>query len=125
MIHNDRGIAHLMLEQPQAAIADFTQAIQANPQDTRAFFNRGCVYHRQGNLIAAQDDFTQVTRLDPQYAEAYLNRGLIYQQLGHPVKAIAALQQAAQYFREQGLILPYQQTMSLIEKIRSPSLAVG
>jgi tetratricopeptide (TPR) repeat protein len=124
-IHNDRGLSQLWLEQWPQAIAEFTQAIQFSHADLRAYYNRGCAYHHQGNLVASLSDFTQVLQLTPNHAQAYLSRGLVQQQLGQSEAALADLQQAAQYFRTQGARVAYQQTLDLIEKLRVSGVAVG
>ena len=124
-IHNDRGLAYLWLERWPQAIEDFTQAVQFNKIDVRAYYNRGCAQHHQGNLTAALNDFSQVLRFAPTYAQAYLSRGLIQQQLGNREAALADLQHAAQFFQTQGATVAYQQTLNLIEKIQGFSLAIG
>lgn len=124
-IYNDRGLAQLLFDHPQQAIADLTQAIQLSSNHTGALYNRGCAYHQRGNYTAAVNDFTQVLQRVPNHAQAYLSRGMIRHELGEQSAAIVDLQQAAQYFQEQGLMLPYQQTLGLIERIRLPSVAFG
>jgi tetratricopeptide (TPR) repeat protein len=125
LIQNDRGVAHLMLQQHESAIDAFTQAIQANAGDIRAFFNRGCAYHQQGNLTAALDDFTQVITLDPQYAQAYLNQGLLHHQLGDQGKAIASLQSAATLFQQQQQFPDYLKARKLIEQLKTSLTALA
>ena len=124
-IYNDRGLAELWLERWPQAIASFTQAIQFNGSDLRAYYNRGCTYHQQGQLAAALKDFTQVLQMAPHHAQAYLSRGLIQQQMGKPEAALADLQVAAQFFNRQGAKVAYLQTMQLIQKLRVTSVAVG
>jgi tetratricopeptide (TPR) repeat protein len=124
-IQNDRGIAHLMLRQSQPAIDAFTQAIQVDAGNTRAFFNRGCAYHQQGNLTAALDDFTQVIALDPQYAQAYINQGLLHHQLGEKGKAIASLQSAVTLFQQKRQFLDYLKMRKLIEQLKTSLTALA
>ena len=124
-IHNDRGLAELWLEHGPQAIASFTQAIQFNSSDLRAYYNRGCTYHQQGQLAAALKDLTQVLQLAPDHAQAYLSRGLIQKQQGNLEEALADLQTAAQYFDRQGAKVAYLQTLQLIQKLRVTDVAVG
>ncbi len=124
-IYNDRGLAELWLEHWPQAIADFTQAIQFNDRDLRAYYNRGCTYHQQGQLTAALQDFSQVLQIAPNHAQAYLSRGLLQQQLGNSEAALADLQEAAAYFNQQGAKLAYSQTLQLIQKLRVVGMAVG
>lgn len=124
-IYNDRGLAQLLVKNPQQAIADFTQAIQFNGKSHRAYYNRGCVYHQQGNIMAALDDFTEVLALDPQDAETYVSRGLLRHQVGQSDGAIADLQKAAQCYADQGLKISYQQVIDLIERLKVSREAIA
>lgn len=123
-IHTDRGLAQLLLENDQGAIADFTEAIQFNA-DIRAYYNRGCAYHQQGNAVAALNDFSRVLQLDPTYAQAYLSRGLIRHERGNRQEAIADLRQAADCFCDQGLMMAYRQTLDLLYKLQGSEVAIG
>jgi tetratricopeptide (TPR) repeat protein len=120
-IYTDRGLAQLLQNHQQAAIADFTQAIQFGAA-VRPYYNRGCAYHQQGNLAAAFRDFSQALQLDPTYAQAYLSRGLIWHERGERQAAIGDLRQAAECFCEQGLMLAYQQTLDLLQKIQGVTI---
>lgn len=124
-IHNDRGLAQLELELWPQAISDFTQAVQFNSADLRAYYNRGCAYHHQGNLVAAVEDFTHALKIAPNHGQAYLSRGLIQQQLGNTEAALADLEQAATCFSSQGAMVAYQQTLDLIGKLRGFAAAIG
>jgi tetratricopeptide (TPR) repeat protein len=129
-IHTDRGLAQMQLALLPQAVADFTQAIRFNNSNLRAYYNRGCAYHHQDNLLASLADFTQALQLAPQapepkQAQIYLSRGLVQQQLGHQKDALEDLQQAAQYFQRQGAIVVYQQTLDLIKRLRGSAIAVG
>ena len=77
-IYNDRGLAHLKLQNLETAMLDFNLAIRLNSQDYRAYFNRGCAYSRNGDDLGAVRDFSQAIRLNPSNALAYVNRGLAH-----------------------------------------------
>ena len=124
-IHDDRGLAQLRLQNYRGAIADFNQAIQLNPADLRAYFNRGCTHHREGHYAAALIDFDQVLQIAPDYAEAAVSRGLVRHQLGQKGEAIADLQHAANCFRHQGAAVAYRQTLDLIHTLRSSNSTIG
>jgi tetratricopeptide (TPR) repeat protein len=100
-IYNDLGVAYLAIAQPDLAMTALNQAIALNEKDPRAYFNRGCICHHQGDMGAALANFEQVLTLDPRNAETYLNRGLVKQELGDHTGAIADLETAMQYFRQQ------------------------
>ncbi|NJL38944.1 MAG: tetratricopeptide repeat protein [Leptolyngbyaceae cyanobacterium SM1_4_3] len=52
-ILNDRGVVYLQLQEPQHAIADFTQAISLNANDAKAYFNRACACHHEGDFFGS------------------------------------------------------------------------
>ncbi|MUG94502.1 tetratricopeptide repeat protein [Scytonema sp. UIC 10036] len=116
-IYNDRGIAHLELQDLLAAKRDFSVAIRLNPKDYRVYFNRGCVYGRSGDNLSAIRDFTESLKLHPANAHAYFNRGIAYHQIGYEQAAIADLHYAAQYFASFGEIASYEKTLALIKNL--------
>lgn len=117
-IYNDRGLAQLMLENVQDAIADFSLAISLNEENYRAFYNRACACHQNGDLFGAIRDFTLVLKLDPDYAEAYVNRGLLRHELGLQQAALSDLKMASRRFEEQGNSIAYQHTLAVIERLQ-------
>ncbi len=58
-------MAHTNLGNPEAALADFSQAIEINPQDAKTYYNRGTVYDDLGNAKQAIADYTQFLMLHP------------------------------------------------------------
>jgi len=59
------------------AIADYTNAIEINPQDADAYNNRGNVRKRQGDLVGAVKDFDAAIAAEPESPSAYVNRGVV------------------------------------------------
>ena len=55
--HNTRGTELAQAKQYDAAIAEFTKAIQENPKDPLGYTNRGSAYRDAGRLPEAQADF--------------------------------------------------------------------
>jgi tetratricopeptide (TPR) repeat protein len=53
-----------------------------------AYYNRGVVYHENGNLTKAVEDYTAAIALSPGYTHAFNNRGIAYDQLGQHDSAI-------------------------------------
>ena len=60
----------------QAAVRDFTHALQIDPQMAVGYMNRGYVYNDMRLASKAEDDFRKALTLNPQYGEAHL--GLAY-----------------------------------------------
>ncbi|MBW4672561.1 MAG: tetratricopeptide repeat protein [Desmonostoc geniculatum HA4340-LM1] len=117
-IYNERGIARFGLLDLKAAMLDFSKAIVINPNDYRAYYNRGCACARSGDRSSAVRDFTESLELNPINAQAYLNRGIAYHQLGHEQAAIADLQKALEYFAQQGETIIYKKTFGLLKNLQ-------
>ncbi len=71
------------------AIADYTKALQIDPQYEPAYNNRGLIYYKQGKFDEALADFTKIIEIDPQYTDPYNNRGLVYYRQGKFDEALA------------------------------------
>ncbi|NJK30542.1 MAG: serine protease [Acaryochloris sp. RU_4_1] len=61
----------------QGAIADFTQAIQLNPDYAEAYYSRSLGHYRQRDSVKAIGDLTQAIQLNPKYTQAYVQRGVV------------------------------------------------
>ena len=94
----DRGLAHMAAE-PDAAIADFTKAIQLDPRNSAAYFNRGRILANKNNLDDAISDFSKAIDIDPRDAMAYSNRGVLRARKGDGDGAIADYNKAIEIDR--------------------------
>lgn len=67
----DRGTAYFYLGENQQAIADYSKAIELDPNYTAAYYNRAHVYKLQGEKAQAIADLEKVILLtdDPQLIE--------------------------------------------------------
>ncbi|MEH2107622.1 tetratricopeptide repeat protein [Nostoc sp.] len=79
-VYNDQGLARFELLDLKAAMIDFSEAIRLNPNDYRAYYNRGCACGRSGDRSCAVRDFSDSLKRNPTNAQAYLNRGIAYHQ---------------------------------------------
>ncbi|MBV9387331.1 MAG: tetratricopeptide repeat protein [Chroococcidiopsidaceae cyanobacterium CP_BM_ER_R8_30] len=83
--YDERANAYYKLGDYEGAIDNFTRALRLNPNDTKAYMNRGNAYYGVAQNSGDPDkeyrlaltDFNQALRLDPKNAEAYFKRGLI------------------------------------------------
>jgi serine/threonine-protein kinase len=66
----------------------YDKAIELNPQDASAYFNRGFARYNLGDNQEAIQDYDEAIRLDPQYTNAYFNRGLSHYVLENHEAAI-------------------------------------
>jgi len=80
--HLNRCLSHSNLDDHTAALEDCTQAINLQPNNSKAYENRGLVKRRLGDLQGALQDFTIAAQISPDSAEPYYNRGLTRQELG-------------------------------------------
>src|SRR5213593_3385491 len=106
--HIQRGIELAQQKHFDAAVAEFTKAIEANPQDPRGYANRGTAY-RQGaraamaagdsegastRYQAALADFAKYIELAPKDASAYTEHGQTLSELRQYDAALADLNKA-------------------------------
>jgi tetratricopeptide (TPR) repeat protein len=89
----DRGLAHEMLGEHDAALVDLTEAINARalaaPDQARALYNRGVSLDALGQTEDAIGDYSAAIRLNPRHASALNNRGNAYRRLGRLDDAMA------------------------------------
>lgn len=80
--------------QLNAAIAEGTRAIELNPADAEAYYNRGLAYESVKQPARALADYSKALDIDPGMAEAYNNRGKLYGVLGQYQPALQDLSKA-------------------------------
>jgi tetratricopeptide (TPR) repeat protein len=124
-IFNDLGLAKFHLRDIKSATDNFTLAIRLNPQDERAYFNRGCTCGKNGDNLGAIRDFSNTVHLNPNNSQAYVNRGIAYHRLGYEQSAISDLQTAATQFGQQKQQISYQKTIDLIKAIQKQISAIA
>jgi tetratricopeptide (TPR) repeat protein len=86
--HVRRGLIYSAQQRYEDAVADFTAAIQLNPQDADAYSMRGAVYRDLGRYSEAVSDLTQAIQLDPQSLQSYVMRGNVYHHLHQDEQAM-------------------------------------
>jgi tetratricopeptide (TPR) repeat protein len=59
------------------AVTDFSTAIKRAPDFAEAWYNRGVLLARAGQLADAFEDFSRAIAIDPRFAEAWSNRGMV------------------------------------------------
>ena len=93
----NKGIQYLGNNQPEQAIACFTEALKVDPQNAIAYLNRGAVYQQTGKLDKALADFNSAIAIKPDCAEAYNNIGIIFKENNSLDKAIEYYKKAISY----------------------------
>ena len=64
------------------SLADYDRAIQLNPNNAIAYYNRGLAKYALGKNQEAIADYDLAIKLDSNHAIAYVNRGLAKCALG-------------------------------------------
>jgi tetratricopeptide (TPR) repeat protein len=92
----DRGLAHEMLGERDAALIDLTEAINAHalpaPEQARAFYDRGVTLDELTRTDDAAGDYSAAIGLEPKFAAALNNRGNAYRRLNRLAEARADYQ---------------------------------
>jgi tetratricopeptide (TPR) repeat protein len=65
----------------EGAIADYTRAIELDPQNPRYYNNRAVTYSTMGEERKALTDYNHAVELAPTYTRAYQNRLALHEQL--------------------------------------------
>ena len=94
-VYNRLGVAKLVNSDSDGAIADFSKALELNPNYILAYVNRGNAKVGKSDWDGAIVDFSKAIELDPKYAIAYSNRGVAKKEKGDLAGADEDLAQAA------------------------------
>jgi tetratricopeptide (TPR) repeat protein len=89
----DSAIAAFGRKEYDKAIADYTQAIQIDPNFATAYYNRASAYGMKTEYDKAIADYTRAIELNPGITGAYNNRGIAYFDKGDYDRAMADFNQ--------------------------------
>ncbi len=78
----NRGIAYKQQGQYELAIADYTNAIERQPEAGDLYTTRANAYLEMAQLDAAITDANKAIAYNPDYADAYYVRGRVFEALG-------------------------------------------
>ena len=92
------GMSHLSKGEGNEAIAlaYFQTAIEKNPEDIEALFQRGLCSAYLGHLEQAKRDFLAVTQKDETHSDAFFNLGIAYSYEENAEKALEYLDKAVE-----------------------------
>lgn len=95
--YRSRGISHRKLGNNDAAIEDFSAAINLKAPDAwDDFLYRGNTYTENSAFDKAMADYAEAFRLRPEYHQAYFYRGIAFERQG---KTDAAIQDFSKAFK--------------------------
>jgi tetratricopeptide (TPR) repeat protein len=96
-----RAMAYEGLLAFDAAIRDFTQAIELIPFHNRYYHARALLYHQQRDFTAAIADYDYLIAALPRNAHLHYDRGRIYQDVGDIEQAVADYESRIRLNREE------------------------
>jgi tetratricopeptide (TPR) repeat protein len=85
MYFSDRGNTRDQMGDPNRAIADYSRAIEIDPDYAAAYARRGWVFLKTDELARAAADFDKALKLEPGNAYAQSGRAQVYQRQNKPV----------------------------------------
>ena len=91
--HLERANEYTDAEEWSKAIAEYTEALELDPNNARAYNNRATAYSRRGQVDQAIADCTKAIELDPNLSMAYYNRAVAYAEQGKKAEAISDLEE--------------------------------
>lgn len=90
----NRGNSSFVMGEFDAAINDYSRAIELNPKEPTAFFSRAMAFLNKKNYRPAIADFDKVIELEPTESMAFFNRGVAYEKIAEFEKAAADMRKA-------------------------------
>jgi tetratricopeptide (TPR) repeat protein len=112
------GNYRLKQNDPNGAIDEFNKAIALEPNNPSAYNFRGNAFLENGDYKKAISDYSKAIQINPEYALAYYNRGLVSTDLGKVPSAIEDFEKAAQFFRDKGEDISYNDAMAKLKAIQ-------
>ena len=116
-----RGYTKYLLEEHEAAISDYNEALRIKPDYAVAYNNRGLAKASLGKYDSAISDYNEALRIKPDYAVAYNNRGLAKASQGKYDSAISDYNHAlrinsnlAEVYNNRGLVRASQEEYEML-----------
>ncbi|WNJ16088.1 tetratricopeptide repeat protein [Pontibacter sp. G13] len=93
-LYTARANARVNLGDTTLAKADFSQALELDPQNAKALMGRSEILIRAGHFSAARKDLDQAIQLNPDFAPLYVKLGKVHEALGNELDALRAYRKA-------------------------------
>lgn len=119
----NRGVTYRNLKRYEAAMADYSQATEMDPDNVLVYSNRGNIYYTLQKYEAAMADYDRAINLDSHYAPAYYNRGLTYKVLERYEDAIVDFDRAIAV--DSGFAMAYSSRGNTYQALRQYKTAIA
>lgn len=86
----NRAFLYFLLDNIEAAIADYNILIDLNPNNEEFYLNRGYLKHISHKREEALKDYNTAIKINPEYVFAYNNRGVALAELGRNSESLNA-----------------------------------
>lgn len=96
-VHNNLGSTYQFLNQVQAALDSFAEAIRLRPHYVEAINNRGNLLKQIHHYEAALAEYDAAIRIKPDYPSPYYNRGVVLEALSQLDAALASYEAAIRF----------------------------
>ncbi len=83
LVQNNQGDTQLTSKDYQIEIEKSNQLLYRNPNDAKAYVDRGRGRYSLRDYWGASEDFSQALHLEPNNADAYVNRGITRYEIAH------------------------------------------
>jgi TonB family protein len=94
--YQNRANASFVMGEYDAAINDYTKAIELNSKEASIYFSRGMAFYNKQSFNRAIADFDKAIELDADESMAYYNRGNALEKVGNFEKALGDYQKAVE-----------------------------
>ena len=88
------GVMAIQIKDPRAALEWFDKAIEADPGNATAFYNRGLALQQLRQLDTALASYDRAVSIKPDYSDAHFNRGNLLRELQQFEAALASYERA-------------------------------
>jgi hypothetical protein len=101
----NNGNSYYRQKKYDAAVNEYSKAIELDSSKVIAYSNRGAAYSAMGDYPKALADHSKAVALDPSYALGYYNRAMVYKGMDRREEAMADLQRVITLQNNASLVL--------------------
>ncbi|WP_427156823.1 tetratricopeptide repeat protein [Aliinostoc sp. HNIBRCY26] len=117
--HYQLGNVFARLQQPEAAISSYREAIRINSRYALAYNAIGAVYANQSRWDEAITEFKKALEINPEYGDALINYGQVLWQINQREQAQASLEKALNIFKKQQRNEKVYQVEQILQRLKT------